>query len=61
MSESELLLEDVSWVYEKNGKREAVLAVSKNESRKAGGADLLVGERCVEIVALFCSKDSALE
>lgn len=56
VSTGELLLEKACWVFEKDGKRDAVLRVCEYESEEAGGADLLAENECVKVKSLSKEK-----
>lgn len=61
ISDGELLPEDFCWVFEKEGRTEAVLGVREYERGEAGGADSLTTEGCVEVKAPFCGEDGVFE
>lgn len=42
VSEDELLLGDICWIFEEESRREAVLGVCEDEEEEADGADSLV-------------------
>lgn len=47
VSDGELLLKNVCWVLEQEGRSETVAAVYEHEVEESGGADWLVEKRCV--------------
>lgn len=61
VSEGELLLEDLCWVFEEESRRKAVSGVSEHEVGKVGEVDSLVEEGCVEVEALFYRRDGVLD
>lgn len=56
-----MLLEDVSYVFDEDGTRGAVLRIREVEGGEAGVADSLVEKRCGEVKAQFCEGDGVLE
>lgn len=48
VSEDDLLLEEVCWVFEQGGRGKTVLRICKYDGREVGGANA-VEMRCVEV------------
>lgn len=61
VSEGELLLEDVTWVFGVESRNEAVLGVCEDWKGEAPEADLLAEKRYVELKTLPCERDGTLQ
>lgn len=57
MSECELLLEDIFWVFEKESRREMMMGVADYDRGEVAEADSLLEKICKKIFALFCGTD----
>lgn len=61
VSKSELLLENLRWVLQKESKGKKVLVVREYEGGKACGASRMVEKKCAKGKALFCRVDGVLK
>lgn len=56
-----LQLKNVCWVYKDRDRRETELRVCKDDGKRSGVSDLLVGRGCVEVEALLSGRDGVLK